>query len=93
MVALPRWGRNDPGCPLSEDGRRYAALRRHQDPGVVAVFDLSLCQPYAALAHAHPILAAWLNHDGTRMATRDAQGHVYLWNIPDAAAVLEAGSD
>ncbi len=88
VVALPRWGRHDPGAPISGDGRRYAALRRHHDDRLVALFDLGRCTPYAALAHAAPATSVWLDGRGRTAATRDAEGRVYVWSLPDAAAAL-----
>jgi WD40 repeat protein len=88
VVALPRWGRNDPGAPISADGSRYAALRRHHDDRLVALFDLARCAPYAALAHAAPAVSAWLDGDGRLAATRDNEGRVYVWSLPDVSATL-----
>jgi hypothetical protein len=88
VVALPRWGRNDPGAPISADGSRYAALRRHHDDRLVAIFDLARCAPYAALAHAAPALSVWLDGKGRFAATRDAEGRVYIWPLPDVTPTL-----
>lgn len=88
VIALPRWGRNDPGAPVSADGRRYAALRRHHDERLVAIFDLARCTPYAALAHAAPALSVWLDRTGRHAATRDADGRVFVWSLPDAPPTL-----
>ena len=89
VVALPRWRRGEPGSPLSGDGRRYAALRHRQDEGLVALFDLTKCQPYAALAHSKAVQCVCLNHDGSRALTLDSRGHVYVWAVPDAPDRLQ----
>ncbi len=88
VVALPRWGRNEAGAPISADGRRYAALRRRHDETLIAVFDLARCAPYAALAHPSPAVSVWLDRSGRRAATRDANGRVYVWSLPDVPASL-----
>jgi WD40 repeat protein len=89
IVALQRWGRNDPGSPASADGRRYAALLRHHDAELVAIFDLQRRAPYTALAHSAAVASVWLDASGSRLATRDTSGRVYLCSIPNAPAVLE----
>jgi hypothetical protein len=74
---------------LSSDGRRYAALRHRQDEGLVAVFDLTSCQPYAALAHQRAVQCVCLNHNGSRAVTLDSRGQVFVWSVPDAPDRLQ----
>ena len=50
--------------------------------------ELERCRPYAALCHARPAAAVWLNHDGTCAVTRDAAGQVFVWDVPDAPPTL-----